>query len=856
MFLSTFRRWLNHFAFARRDHACPRPVRFRPWCEPLDERLAPAVITWTGGHAGVDNNWTDSLNWSPQQVPGPGDTADFTGGASSIVCNIDQSATVASIIMDSAWATMGGTVNAQANLTVTGDFIMDGDIFEGNGAVTIGGSNSTWGEGAILLGTGGLTNNGTLTMSGNKSISLGGTGTLTNNGTINEGLTSGMSINSGAVLNNTGTLDFTADASISNGGGGTITSTGTVEKTGGTGTSSITCALNSTGGTIDAESGTLWIGVAAGGTINGSTLKVGVGGSTSAVLDLSSVGYAPVTYTGSVTGSGSGTIALKFGTMQIAAAGATFNFPGAMFQWSGGNIDDSSGGTLTNASTGVFNINNPTGDVAFVGSTSLGGTLANRGTINKAGTSYSLVLENTATLSNAGTFDFTGDTPAGGIGQSGGGTLTSSGTLEKTGGTATCTIDSSFVNSGAITVQTGTLVLLSAGGTSTGGTFNVSKGATLDLTGGTTVAYQGSYTGSGAGTVALEHGTLQVAPGGATFNMSGTLFQWTGGTIDVTAGSLTNAGTINISGTGYVYLKGANSLMNNKSILQTSTGNGTLWLSNNATLNNTNKGTYNLQGDGAIAQSGGGTFLNAGTLVKSKGTGTSTFSPSTLSNTGTVVAASGTVDISATVTQVSGSTLTAGTWTVNGSPTVHATLEISSAGSFSTIGSAAKVTLSGPNTSFTNLGGLTTIAKGGSFTLAGNQSFSTTGALTNGGSVTLSPGSVLTVSGSFTEAATGKLTLQMGAVSGTDEIGTVVSSTGTVSLAGTLSVTSTVVPAVGSSFTIVDHEGSSVVNGTFTGLTEGATFTVKKGTTTMTFQISYVGNDGHGTNNVVITRLS
>jgi uncharacterized repeat protein (TIGR03803 family) len=61
--------------------------------------------------------------------------------------------------------------------------------------------------------------------------------------------------------------------------------------------------------------------------------------------------------------------------------------------------------------------------------------------------------------------------------------------------------------------------------------------------------------------------------------------------------------------------------------------------------------------------------------------------------------------------------------------TVPATLDISSA-SFTTLGSAAKVQLNGPNTTFTNRRGLTTIDAGGSLTLAGNQSFTTAGALT------------------------------------------------------------------------------------------------------------------------------
>jgi hypothetical protein len=60
------------------------------------------------------------------------------------------------------------------------------------------------------------------------------------------------------------------------------------------------------------------------------------------------------------------------------------------------------------------------------------------------------------------------------------------------------------------------------------------------------------------------------------------------------------------------------------------------------------------------------------------------------------------------------------------------------------------------------------------------------------------------------------------------------------------------VPAVGSSFEILNNEGSGAISGTFAGLAEGSTFTVKVGGTIMTFQITY----GAGGNDVVIKRIS
>jgi uncharacterized repeat protein (TIGR03803 family) len=554
-------------------------------------------------------------------------------------------------------------------------------------------------------------------------------------------------------------------------------------------------------------------------------------------LDIDSTWGGTITVNSALSVGGSFTLASGSfgGNGAVTVAGHTL-------QWTGGQIDLGAGG-FTN--TGVLTADTSAGSLVLSGA----GTLTNTGSIAEAGTN-SLVLENNAALSNgnAATFDLTNN---GSVSQSGGGTLTNAGTLEKTGGSGTSTISSSFINSAQITVDTGTLALASAGGTSTGGAFNVSQGATLNLTGGASVAYTGTYTGTGQGTVALSAGTLAVGADGATFDMAGNLFQWTGGTIDVTNGTFTNTGTINYVGAGNVALTGPAGLVNDNLIVQTSTG--TLLLEKGTAL--TNAGTYLVAGNGGISQSGTCALVNAGTLEKSTGTGTATITTTTLSNTGTVKVSSGTLDISAKVTQVSGSTLKAGTWTVSGSATVHSTLDITAAGSFTTIGSAAKVTLNGLNTTFTNLSGLTTIAGGGHFSLLGGQSFTTTGALTDRGSLTLAPRSVLTVNGSFTQTSTGALTIELGGTNTAPTFGQLVSTTGTVALAGSFKVTSTVMPAVGRSFEILDNEGNSAISGTFKGLPRGATFQVKKGTNTMTFKITYTGADPDGNQNVIITRI-
>jgi hypothetical protein len=140
--------------------------------------------------------------------------------------------------------------------------------------------------------------------------------------------------------------------------------------------------------------------------------------------------------------------------------------------------------------------------------------------------------------------------------------------------------------------------------------------------------------------------------------------------------------------------------------------------------------------------------------------------------------------------------------------------------------------------------------------LLAGASLSTTGNFTNAGVLTSMPSrtlnTVLTVNGNFTETSGGSLAVQLGGTTSSPTFGSL-TVTGAVSLGGGLTVTSTVVPAVGSSFEILDKLSGSAISGTFTGLPEGSTFTVQVGTTTMMFQITYVGGNG---NDVVIRRTA
>ena len=243
--------------------------------------------------------------------------------------------------------------------------------------------------------------------------------------------------------------------------------------------------------------------------------------------------------------------------------------------------------------------------------------MVNQGNIIQTGTS-NLVLDSFSQLDNQGSHTFQGDgtitsaSTTSGAGYAG--IVTNSGTISKIDGTGNSLISTVINNNnirgtldgGTFDVEKGTLTLqpLTALGnysTFTGGTFKVVAGAVLDLTGGSTAGfYTGTYTGSGDGTISLKSGTLVIGPEGATFNFQPRLFQWSGGTIDLGAGSLTNAGSLTLTGSGIQELQGSNTgnaLINEGAIVQAGPSNLTLTIG--AVLNN--RGSYTFQDNGTIS---------------------------------------------------------------------------------------------------------------------------------------------------------------------------------------------------------------------------------------------------------------
>ncbi len=254
----------------------------------------------------------------------------------------------------------------------------------------------------------------------------------------------------------------------------------------------------------------------------------------------------------------------------------------------------------------------------FSGSNFLSGVLYNQGTVFQSGEG-TLAMPCSTHFENLGVgiYNLAGDGTILLRTVSGGSLpyFNNYGQLRKSSGVGIALFTDVYLNNlgGSIEVDAGTLVLGS--GTSSNGTFTVAAGAVLDLTGGSSPTWAGVVGGSGAGTVLLASGILSASPS-LTMDMSGNLFQWTGGRI---SGVTSNLNTITIAGA------------NSRGIDGTFYNPGTIYHTNTSTIQihasfyNLAGGTYDFQ-DGGTLSPYYGIFYNYGLLRKSAGTGTATIS--------------------------------------------------------------------------------------------------------------------------------------------------------------------------------------------------------------------------------------
>ncbi len=408
----------------------------------------------------------------------------------------------------------GGEVTTGGVFSVTTGAILQ---LTGSGVHTYTGSYTGSGGGSIRIGSGKVAigaAGATFTFAGDifqwTGGEIRGPGVLINNGRLVLTNNGARELN-GVRLANRGVIDWQEGGNLYGTNGGWIENTGVVRTTGSAVTRQLDISVNGNG-KIEVLSGVLNLG-GGGGVTTGGVFSV----TTGAILQLT--GSGAHTYTGNYTGSGGGSIRIGSGKVAIGAVGATFNFGGDLFQWTGGEI--------------------------------LGpGVLTNRGRIVLASNGARTL--NGVRLNNQGVIDWQ---EGGNLTSANGGRIANSGIVRTSVSAVTRQVDVSVNGSGRVEVLAGTLNLGGGGEVTTGGVFSVTSGAVLQLTGSGVHTYTGSYTGGGGGSIRIGSGQMAIGAAGATFNFGGDIFQWVGGEI-LGPGVLTNQNRIIFTGNSTRILNG------------------------------------------------------------------------------------------------------------------------------------------------------------------------------------------------------------------------------------------------------------------------------------------------------------
>ena len=420
---------------------------------------------------------------------------------------------------------------------------------------------------------------------------------------------------------------------------------GLLWKSAGTNTSSVSIAFNNLGGTVEVDSGILSLNGA--GTSSNGVFNV----ASNAVLDLTGGNFP--TWSGDVTGSGSGQVWLDSGTLS-ASPSLVLDFPPGLFQWNGGTLQGiiTNNGTVTVSGTNVSTL---AGAATFV----------NEGTVQQTGTGSFLLggYNQNSYFNNApgATYQFVSDSTIGSVYPANSSPVfANEGLLWKSAGTNTSSVSIAFNNlGGTVKVDSGNLILNGAG-SSSNGVFTIANGSVLDLTGGNAPTYAGDLTGSGAGQVWLDSGTLSASPS-LVLDFPPGLFQWNGGTLQ---GIITNSGTVTVSGTNVSTLAGAATFVNEGTVQQTGTGSFLLGGYNqNSYFNNAPGATYQFVSDSTIGSvypaNSSPVFANSGLVQKSAGTNTSSISVNFVNNPGgSIEVDSGVLVIQSTLFAQNGGSLT------------------------------------------------------------------------------------------------------------------------------------------------------------------------------------------------------
>ena len=666
-------------------------------------------------------------------------------------------------------ATAGGTLNLNGasggSITNTGA----GTIVAGSGStvnlingITINGGSLTGSGTFVETGNAtlsGLTNASTVQVANNNTMFLAGT--IVNNGSIqlqSAGNGTILEINGNVALNGTGNITLSNNINnliygVSGSNVLTVASTQTIQGAGNVGDGQMTLVNN---GIINANVSSALTVQTSGGVTNTATIEATAGGT----LNLNGASG------GVFTNTGAGTIVAGSGSTVNVFNGATLvggSLTGAGTFVESGNVTLSG---LTNAST-IQVVNN---NAMF-----LTGTITNNGSIqeNSVGNGTEIELNGNVTLKGTGTLVMSDNSNNYIYGLSGTDVLTNASTIEGAGHIGDGQM--SLVNSGTINATGGNTLTIAVSGTvNNTGTFEATNTGGLmvqaptngflnyisgsnTLSGGTYIANGGNVylpLGSSGGITTLAAKVTEEG-GSQIFNSNNGNANALNGLTSITAaggltiggvaftdpGAFSNAGSLTIL-SGESFTVGSLSQISGNSLTA-----GTYVLDANLNLSGA---TQNITTNAANLTLAGGTIENAnstnalanlatntGKLTLAGGANFTTVG--NFNNTGMLTINSGsTFSVAGTLSQISGSALSGGTFVLGGNLDLTQTANITT--------NSSTLTLEGGTiqTGSTNdLANLATNAK--SLTLANNANFTTTGNFTNNGALTANSGSTFTV---------------------------------------------------------------------------------------------------------------
>ncbi len=609
----------------------------------------------------------------------------------------------------------GGFANYVAGVLLGGTYDLAGRLqFQGANVRTNRATLILNGPGSGIIdqaghdGLAGFTANdagGSLTLENGRTLNTAAD--FSNDGTLT--IATGSSMTVSGTYNHTGTLVVQDQAAFNLSGAGTF-SAGTLS---GAGSANVNGRLTWTGGVM----------------VGPGSTRVAAG----ARLDIAGAGAKALSGRALVN---AGTVTWTGGSLTAGDGAGIQNQPGALFDTQADASLAFSGGTpalFTNA--GTFRKSAGTGTT----SVTAGWSFQNSGSVEAlAGTlDLGTALQNLDNVTHTLT----------------GGTYRLQSRLQLAGA-------SILTNAAAIVLDgAGAAIINGSGGDALGGLQFNAPGASL------TVANGRTLTLGSTGNLPGNAGTLVLAAGGvlslgADLTSTGSV-SWTGGrlggtgTLDVAGGSLAVSGPDDkyLDASAGIRIETAATLM----------GPGTLWLAQGSTLSVMAGGTLDSRDDGSIRAGGasGGLLRNAGTFVKSAGTGTTLVGPGIqFTNNGVVQVLTGTLDLEGNVSNLdtTNQTLSGGTFNALG------TLKVAGANIRT---NAASIILDGPGAAFVNatggdaLAGLSLNAQGGSLALRNGAGLVVGGLLTDAGTLTCTGGRI-SGTGSLDVAVGGLLSLDGG----------------------------------------------------------------------------------------------